>query len=157
MKSREFIRKYCWLINPDGNPNAWYPIDELQEHNVRDIKVIFAILGPFATWEYIQKISASIPCQRKVKNHVEMQINHYQRGKSHTSPNHTEDVKRLQNAYKESALHVYHAGRLHESKDKVPDYVGMGSQMQKLIQVMKRWSSNRLSDFGQDEDFEDPK
>ncbi|KAI0073320.1 hypothetical protein K474DRAFT_1677972 [Panus rudis PR-1116 ss-1] len=48
-----FIKSFAWLTNGTGHADSFYPIDELQEHNIRDIKVIFAVLGPFATWKYI--------------------------------------------------------------------------------------------------------
>jgi hypothetical protein len=37
--ARTFITKYCWLVNTSGKRDAFSPIDLLQEHNVRDIKV----------------------------------------------------------------------------------------------------------------------
>ncbi|KAI0688537.1 hypothetical protein BC835DRAFT_1284427, partial [Cytidiella melzeri] len=63
--------RFCWLANTTGLENGFLAFDMVQEHNIRDIKVIFAVLGPFATWDYIKKISASIPTQRKIKHHVE--------------------------------------------------------------------------------------
>jgi hypothetical protein len=36
---KTFIREHCWLANTTGRPGAFLPIDLLQEHNVRDIKV----------------------------------------------------------------------------------------------------------------------
>ena len=37
---RTFILSYCWLVNTTGRPDKFLPIDLLQEHNVRDIKVM---------------------------------------------------------------------------------------------------------------------
>ena len=37
--SRSFIVQYCWLVNTTGKSDRFLPIDLLQEHNVRDIKV----------------------------------------------------------------------------------------------------------------------
>lgn len=150
---REFIKKYGWLTNTSGDPNLWFPIDQLQEHHVRDIKVIFAVLGPFATWEYIRKISASIPCQRKVKDHVEAEINHYRRGKSHTSPDKHEDISRLQRSYRASKLHEFTPGRILEEKDKVKDYIAQGSAVEKLNKVMEKWASNRLVERSTEENY----
>ena len=36
---RTYIIKYCWLANTTGRRDGFLPIDLLQEHNVRDIKV----------------------------------------------------------------------------------------------------------------------
>jgi hypothetical protein len=46
----------------------------------------FAAKGPYVDWDYIGETSASIPCQRKVKDHVESDLNHFLRGKLHSSP-----------------------------------------------------------------------
>jgi hypothetical protein len=40
---REYVLKYCWLANTTGREGGFLPIDLLQEHNVRDIKVPFFI------------------------------------------------------------------------------------------------------------------
>ncbi|KAI0670267.1 hypothetical protein C8Q78DRAFT_1154033 [Trametes maxima] len=53
-------------------------------------------MGPFATWEYFGKTSASVPAQRRVKDHVEREVNHSYKGKSHTSPNEEKDIMKLQ-------------------------------------------------------------
>jgi hypothetical protein len=73
---RNYIRKYCWLINRSGKQDRWLPIDQGQEQNIKDIKVSlytnkirggmtenFKVrsFGPGATWEYIQKVSPAIP------------------------------------------------------------------------------------------------
>lgn len=31
--------EHCWLANLTGRPNAWIGFDEVQELNIRDIKV----------------------------------------------------------------------------------------------------------------------
>ncbi|KAI0756508.1 hypothetical protein C8Q80DRAFT_1051872, partial [Daedaleopsis nitida] len=102
---KAYMRKYCWLTNTSGHDDAWIPLDRAQEHNVRDIKQTYAAMGPFATWEYVGKISASIPCQRKVKDHVERSINHSYRGKSHTSPEKEHDIAQLQATYRDTRAH----------------------------------------------------
>ncbi|KAI0693371.1 hypothetical protein BC835DRAFT_1415991 [Cytidiella melzeri] len=88
--------------------DAFLAYDMVQEHNIRDIKYTFMVLGPFATWEYIHKISGSIPTQRKVKDHVEANFNHFRRGKSHTTPEAEKDIKNLQAAYKNAKVHVHY-------------------------------------------------
>jgi len=77
----------------------------------RPFKHTFASIGPYAAWENIGKISASIPCQRKVKDHIEDEINHFHRGKSHTSPDKEKDVQQLQAAYHNGNVHVLEKGR----------------------------------------------
>jgi hypothetical protein len=136
----------------------------LQEHNIRDIKVLrlfplcfklfmlilsnyqstFEVHGPYATWEYIKKISASIPTQRKIKDHVEAELNHFYRGKSHTSPNKEKDVARLQASYKSSNIHVYTPKRHLEASQRAEDYIAIGCDATKLSNTIDRWAKRRL-------------
>jgi len=101
----------------------------------------------------IHKISASIPAQRKVKDHVEAEINHFLRGKSHTSPDAEEDIKTLQKAYKNNKIHEFQPGRKLNAKDKVKDYVAIGSERTKLKGVIERWISNRVPQCETTEDW----
>jgi hypothetical protein len=111
-------------------------------------------LGPFATWDLIRKISASIPCQRKIKDHVETEINHFFRGKSHTSPDAEEDIQNLQTAYHTNTIHTYTAGRKLNSKDKSKDYMMFGVEGTKLKKTIIRWAANRVSVRATGEDWE---
>jgi hypothetical protein len=56
-------------------------------------------IGPNAQWEYIRQISALIPGQQRIKDHILHTINHFGCGKSHTSPEKEEDVQCLQMSY----------------------------------------------------------
>jgi hypothetical protein len=104
----------------------------------------FAASGPNVNWDYIGDISASIPCQRRVKDHVEQSLNHFCRGKSHTSPDKEEDVARLQASYHDSMIHKKIEGRKLESKNRVKDYLAHGTQENAIIHVLGRWSENRI-------------
>lgn len=163
--------KYCWLANTTGKRDGFHPIDLLQEHNIRDIKVrnmslpvigltshvkhTFAAVGPYAEWDYIGRMSASIPCQRRVKDHVESDINHFHRGKSHTSPDKEEDVARLQASYHQSGVHRFVRGRKLDAKDKVPDLLAIGSGGGRLSKAIEKWAANRASEWSSKEDWTD--
>jgi hypothetical protein len=110
-------------------------------------------LGPFVTWDLIYKMSASIPCQRKVKDHVEVQINHFLRGKSHTSPDAEEDIRNLQAAYNKDAIHTYKSGRKLAAKDKVKDILRIGSEGTRLNKAIDRWVSGWNSKVTTTEDW----
>jgi hypothetical protein len=99
-------------------------------------------------------MSVSIPCQRKVKDHVEAEINSFLRGKAHTNPDAEEDIQNLQAAYRKDAIHSFKAGRQLAAKDKVKDYVAQGVEGTKLKKVISRWVSNRLSEVAVTKDFE---
>ncbi|KAF8240041.1 hypothetical protein L208DRAFT_1374469 [Tricholoma matsutake] len=102
---KTYIIKYCWLVNTTGQRNGFLPIDLLQEHNVQNIKHTFAVKGPYTDWDYIGKTSTSIPCQQKVKDHVESEPNHFLHGKSHSSPEKEEDITCLCMSYHASKIH----------------------------------------------------
>ena len=104
----------------------------------------FATSGPNVSWDYIGEISASIPCQRKVKDHVERSLNHFCHGKSHTSPGKEEDVAWLQASYHDSRIHQTIQKKKLDPKNKVKDNLVHGSQEQVLVQVIGRWSENRV-------------
>src|SRR3984957_7234871 len=107
----------------------------------------FMTLGPFATWDFIHKTSASIPCQRKIKDHIEHEINHFLRGKAHTSPEAEEDIKNLQAAYCRDKIHVLQPGRKLNARDRVKDYVALSSEGTKLKKMIERWVDRRDVDI----------
>lgn len=98
-------------------------------------------------------MSASIPCQRKVKDHVEDSINHFWRYKAHTSPKKEEDIACLQASYQASQIHVYKAGRTLDEKDKVPDALRIGSDLSKLPKTFEKWIAGRVSEWASTEDW----
>src|SRR6266852_7863463 len=114
----------------------------------------FAASGPNVNWDYIGEISASIPCQRKVKDHVERTLNHFCRGKSHTSPGKEEDVAQLQASYRDSKIHQKIQGRKLDPKNKFEDYLTHGTQ-QTIVNVIGRWSENRVREQSS-EDYWEP-
>jgi hypothetical protein len=115
----------------------------------------FAAIGPNAEWEYIGKISASIPCQRKVKDHVERSINHYLRGKSHTSPSKESDIDVLHQNYHQSKVHDYKPGRRLDNnlKDVPADYIRNGSDATRMKKSIDAWMLNRVDKWSGEEDW----
>ena len=81
------LKNFAYVINPVRI--VLYRNERLMTHV---LQVTFAVHGPYASWGYIKKISASIPAQRKLKNHIEREFNHLHRGKSHTTPKHEKEV-----------------------------------------------------------------
>ncbi|KAI0685910.1 hypothetical protein BC835DRAFT_1420806 [Cytidiella melzeri] len=152
---KSFVMRFCWLANTTGKKNSFLAFDMVQEHNIRDIKVTFATLGPYATWDYIKRMSASIPTQRKIKHHVEREFNHFCRGLSHTSPSHHEDVVKLQGKYHEAKAHVFKPGRHLTSNNKVKDVMALGSNPKTLQAMIDRWTERRLTEKSDKEIFDD--
>lgn len=112
--------------------------------------------GPYASWDYIKRISAAIPTLRKVKDHTEAEFNHFYRGKSHTSPEKEKDVARLQLSYKNSNIHVYTPGRHLTQARRAKDFLATGSDVQKLQGTIDRWAERRLTTRSTQEIWEDP-
>ncbi|KAI0703595.1 hypothetical protein BC835DRAFT_1262654 [Cytidiella melzeri] len=151
---RTFVLRHCWLANTTGNTDSFLPYDMVQEHNIRDIKHTFMVLGPFATWDYIHKISATVPTQRKVKDHVEANLNHLRRGKLPTSPEVEKDIRNLQKVYHAANLHVRLPGRHLEARDRAKDVVALGCNSEKLQAIIKQWAEKRTSTRATTEDWE---
>lgn len=123
---------------------------------IRVHKSTFTVHGPYATWEYIKRISAAIPTLRKVKDHTEAEFSHFYRGKSHTAPKKEKDVATLQLSYKNSDIHVYTAGRHLPQARRAKDFLATGSDILKLQGTIDRWAERRLTTRSSQEIWEDP-
>jgi hypothetical protein len=88
-----------------------------------------------------------------VKDHIEDEINHFHRGKSHTSPDKEKDVKQLQEAYHNANIHVLTEGREINEKDGFVDIESLGSEAGRLCKAMESWLSNRISEWSDMEDW----
>lgn len=123
------------------------PIDRAMEHNVGAVKDCHATQGPFASWEYLGKTSAAIPALREVKDHVEQEINHRHRGKSHTRPQEETDIAELQAAYQEADIYVSRANRCKlESQDRFPDVMKNGMVAVASGKAFRAWAKGRLAE-----------
>lgn len=140
---RDFILNNCLLANTTGREEGFLPFDQLMEHVIRDIKCQFAAIGPFSSWEYIGRTSPAIPTQRKVKDHVEAQVNHFRRGKRHTTPEKDGDVARLQAAYKTSRVHENLRRRL-SKENTAANVIAAGSEGKRLKKAINTWMEQRV-------------
>jgi hypothetical protein len=113
------------------------------------------VKGPYADWDYIGETSTSIPCQRKVKDHVESELNHFLYRKSHSSPEKEEDITCLCMSYHASKIHSNHPRRKLGSKDKVLDTMFIGAESNKLTKTMSKWVANRVSEWSNAEDWKE--
>jgi hypothetical protein len=119
------------------------------------IQHTFAAKGPYTDWSYIGETSASIPCQRKVKDHVESDLNHFLCGKSHSSPEKEEDINCLCMSYHASKIHSNHPRQRLDLKDRVGDTMSIGTESGKLLKTMSKWVANQVSEWSHEEDWED--
>lgn len=86
---------------------------------------------------------------------MEAQVNHFSRGKHHTTPGKEEDIRILQSSYHTSKLHEFTPGRHLLSRDKVKDTIGSGSDPGKLKKIISRWADGRLSVRSTEQDWQD--
>ena len=95
----DFVQHHCWLINTTGKLHLFFPVDQAQEHNIKDIKVTYRSEGPNVKWEYLKKLHPAIHIIRAVTEHVEREFGTKARGQSHNVPPKEKDVQLLQNSY----------------------------------------------------------
>jgi hypothetical protein len=120
------------------------PVDEGQEHNIKDIKVTYRSSGPHINWAYLKKLHPAIPVIRTLTLHMEEQFATLTRGKKHTAPKKDLDVEKLQKAYKSSGYHRYDRGRtIKLKKDMAPDYATKGCLKVQNGKMLQKWAELR--------------
>ncbi|KAL1746003.1 hypothetical protein HDZ31DRAFT_35118 [Schizophyllum fasciatum] len=132
-----FVREHCWLVNMSGAPNGFCPVDQAQEHNIKDIK------GPSIDWPFLKKIHPAIPVIRELSKHMEEEFRTNTRGLKHTIPKKDQDVRTLQDMYEQVGLHNYESGRTLKpgKKDTAKDFMDIG--LDRLVGVIERWNHGR--------------
>lgn len=132
------------MINTTGKPHLFCPVDQAQEHNIKDIKVTYRSEGPNVKWEYLKKLHPAIYVIRAVTEHIEREFGTKARGQSHTVPSKEKDVDLLQNSYQEAGYHKFSNGRkIARDKDKAKDYTTRGYTHLHTGKVMERWRGLR--------------
>lgn len=127
-------------MNFSGRPNSWCPVDQAQEHNIKDIKVTYRSEGPNIKWEYLKKLHPAIHVIRAVTEHIEKEFETLARGKKHTVPKKEIDVGKLQASYHTSGYHIQSsAGRTIRKKDKAQDLILKGILAVQNGRVLERW------------------
>ena len=115
-------------------------------------------MGPTATWEYVGKISPAIPTLRRLVDHMEGTVNSYRRYKKHTTASTKDDVAKLMEIFRESAVHCHVDGRKVEAKEKFTDVWTNGFNIVSKGESLTRWFENRsvLQPARATEDYYDP-
>ena len=140
----DFARHHCWLINTTGKPHLFCPVDQAQEHNIKDIKVTYRSEGPNIKWEYLKKLHPAINIIRAVTEHIEDEFGTKARGQSHTVPSKEKDILLLQKSYHEAGYHEFSNGRkITQDKDKAKDYTTRGYTHLHMGKVIERWRGLR--------------
>lgn len=87
-------------------------MDQLQEHNIQDIKHIFAPRGSNASWDLLGRISPIIPTLRSVGRHIDAQFKVGARGNKHAEVSRWGDIDTLLNMYhSDNGMHTVVPGR----------------------------------------------
>ncbi|TRM57981.1 hypothetical protein BD626DRAFT_614228 [Schizophyllum amplum] len=144
-----FVREHCWLVNFSGTPTGFCPVDQAQEHNIKDIKE-----GPSIDWKFLKKMHPAIPIISELSKHMEEEFRTYTRGLKHTVPKKDQDVKKLEETYSEAGIHKREPGRVLNKKkpDTAEDFLAKGAEG--FYKVLDRWQGNRNYERRTDEDWE---
>ncbi|KXN83941.1 hypothetical protein AN958_00792 [Leucoagaricus sp. SymC.cos] len=136
----DFVRNHCWLVNWSSHSNGFLPIDQAQEHNIKDIKVTYRSEGPNVKWDFMKKLHPAIPRIRTVSKHVEDQFKVNTRGSKHGVPSRDLDVAALRKSYHESKYHELQPGRKITVKaDKAEDYYSKGMVKIHNQDALEKW------------------
>jgi hypothetical protein len=101
----------------------------------------------------VHDISAAIPLQRKVKDHIDTETQSISRGKKHTTPNAELDLRNLASAYYVAKAHKYVPGReFKANQNTVSDWSANG--VMGLASKIKTWSQERFTLKSVEEDSE---
>ena len=92
------------------------PVDKGQEHNIKDIKIMYHSEGPNINWSYLKKLHPAIYVIWTLTLHMEQEFRTLTQGKKHSIPKKDADVEQLQKAYRASGYHRYQHGRTINSK-----------------------------------------
>ncbi|KAL1751433.1 hypothetical protein FB107DRAFT_222078, partial [Schizophyllum commune] len=148
----EFVREHCWLVNTSGSPTGFCPVDQAQEHNIKDIKVTYRSEGPSIDWDFLKRMHPAIPVIRELSKHMEEEFRTTSRGLKHTVPKKDADVKMLQDMYETAHIHEMTPGRVVRAQDAAPDFVKDG--VATLPSTLKQWSENRDYERRTEDDWE---
>ncbi|KAJ6601733.1 hypothetical protein DFH09DRAFT_969288 [Mycena vulgaris] len=152
---RDFVRYNCWVINQTVRPDGFLPVDQAQEHNIKDIKVTHRSQGPNVDWEYLKKLHPSIHVIRAVSTFMEEEFGTATRGKKHTVPKKELDILELQKWYRDSPVHKFTPKRtIDNKKDRPKDYLALGQQALLTKDRMQRWKDNRYFPRATTQDWE---
>lgn len=132
------------------------PVDQAQEHNIKDIKVTYRSEGPNVKWEFLKKLHPAIHVIRAVAAHVENEFGTYTRGNKHTVPKKDQDVTRLRESYSSSGYLHFENGRvISQKEDKAKDYLLIGALKINTGKVLHRWNHLRSFERATTEDWEE--
>ncbi|KAG9126904.1 hypothetical protein FRC07_001449 [Ceratobasidium sp. 392] len=101
---RAAILQYGILVNKLGRADSFYPIDQRQELNNKDIRD-YAPPPQNSSWEQYAKISPVIPLLSDYVTHVESKISGISHSHVHKSVKRKQDIQALINRHQEYHLH----------------------------------------------------
>ncbi len=154
LSNREFVRENCWVLNFSGKPDAFVPVDQAQEHNIKDIKVTYRSDGPNIKWDYLKKLHPAIPVIRTLADHMEKEFGTVAWGKRHTIPKKDSDVLELMEFFESSGYHTYKKNRkIKSDRDRASDYIERGGVKLSRGPILAVWNQNRCFVRSTEEDW----
>ncbi|KAI0078045.1 hypothetical protein K474DRAFT_1674371 [Panus rudis PR-1116 ss-1] len=109
-----------WVVNPTGKPNAFVPVDLMQEHFIYWIKVIYSAQGSNASPKWLEKISPCISILREIATQLNDTLGSRQGNKNQT-PQVDNDIRELM-----KSLRMHRGRTLDGKKAQVPNVAANG-------------------------------
>ena len=146
-----------------GRPGDFLLIDKVQEHNIKDIKVMLTKInfmhkysfwhsnqvthhseGPNIDWEYLKKLHPAIHIICAVTLHAEKEFTMLMWGKKHTVPQRELNIRTLQNSYHASCIFQFTPGKGKPSNsDYVADVFLEGAHSLHTGKFLKNWADGQ--------------
>jgi hypothetical protein len=141
-------------VNISGKRGGFCPVDKAQEHNIRDIKVMYRSQGPNIKWDYMKKLHPAIHVIRSVSSFIEKEFGTLARGSKHTSPSAELDIQKLQDSFRKSGFHQEVPGRKAKETEKAIDFSLEGLKVQGG-KLLKKWNYGRAYERSLKDDWLD--
>ncbi|KAG8699125.1 hypothetical protein FRC09_006826 [Ceratobasidium sp. 395] len=158
---RAAILQYGILVNNLGREDSFYPIDQRQELNNKDIRD-YAPPPQNSSWEQYAKISPVIPLLSDYVIHVEEKISGISHSHVHKSVKREQDIQALINRHREHHLHDGLPGRKVKPADRAKDVMHYGLLAVRDGRALAKYAAKRkiylrnMSSLQQDIDIPTP-
>ncbi|KZV79201.1 hypothetical protein EXIGLDRAFT_632426 [Exidia glandulosa HHB12029] len=133
---RDLIRN-CWLVNTQGHPDSFFPVDELQEHINREQREWHTRAGSNFSIDYLKKVTPAIPALAATIKHMAQHFDMLYRSHVHKSPESQADIRLMAKRFRKRKTSEYVAGRtIKESVNKPDNHSVLGTA---LLQKEATW------------------
>ncbi|KAG8730374.1 hypothetical protein FRC11_006856 [Ceratobasidium sp. 423] len=104
--------KKNWLCNLSGMPGCWFPMDLMQEHNIRELKSKSQRRDEDFSGTFFQKVvSRNVRMFTRVRSAVSIGLNLHERGSAHHTKKRQGIADQLRRSLERKETHYYIPGR----------------------------------------------